>query len=337
MSMKLQPLVSVIIPFYNQNPQFLRQCIDSVISQTYLNIDIIVSDNHSNNGCAEVLNEYSDRRLRIVQPPQHMPLVPHFQWASEQASGEYISFLSSDDWMEKECIDELVKLVQQHPGVVMAFCSVKQYFNGKKANFINVEPGMVSSNDEIQSYVRISKIKASVIGCILSKSVYQKVGGIGNGDINFAADRWLLIQMAMNGGGAYVNKPYAVFRNENPTRKDRVYVYSEDLLKLFDLIEKNCLPRIEGGQRTVDKERTKLALNFLKSLPAYARSGSINDQDFRKALENIRKLGRSKLVEYIVRLYGNKQLVWAASVLFYLTDKFNNALFKVKNKLSLQP
>ena len=100
--MASRPLVSVIIPTYNQRPDYLRQCIDSVIGQTYDNIEIIVSDNHSTSQPSrDVLTAYKDRRLRVIKPPQHMDLVPHFQWASEQASGGYISFLSSDDWLEK--------------------------------------------------------------------------------------------------------------------------------------------------------------------------------------------------------------------------------------------
>ena len=52
------PLVSIIVPVYNQRPDFLRECIESVINQTYTNIEIIISDNHSTNETPEVLNTY---------------------------------------------------------------------------------------------------------------------------------------------------------------------------------------------------------------------------------------------------------------------------------------
>ena len=115
------PLVSVIIPTYNQDSDYLRQCLESVLAQTYTNLEIIVSDNHSTNEVPKVLAVYKDKRLRIVRPSQHLPITPHFHWAAEQATGEYISFLCSDDWIEKECVEELVKLIDPNPHVVMAF------------------------------------------------------------------------------------------------------------------------------------------------------------------------------------------------------------------------
>ena len=87
------PLVSVVIPIFNQNPDFLRTCLDSVLAQTYKNLEIVVSDNCSTNDVPAVLDTYQDSRFKRVKPPQHLPITPHFQWASEQATGDYIIFL----------------------------------------------------------------------------------------------------------------------------------------------------------------------------------------------------------------------------------------------------
>ncbi|MCB1792022.1 MAG: glycosyltransferase, partial [Gammaproteobacteria bacterium] len=85
------PLVTVVIPVYNQNDAFLRQCIDSVLEQDYPNLEVLVSDNHSNNGCSDVILSYADSRLRVVRPPVHLPMVQHWAFAVFQARGEYLS------------------------------------------------------------------------------------------------------------------------------------------------------------------------------------------------------------------------------------------------------
>jgi cellulose synthase/poly-beta-1,6-N-acetylglucosamine synthase-like glycosyltransferase len=62
------PLVSIVIPTFNQRPQFLRDSLSSALAQTYGQIEVIVSDNHSTNGTAALLAEYDDPRLRVVRP-----------------------------------------------------------------------------------------------------------------------------------------------------------------------------------------------------------------------------------------------------------------------------
>ena len=151
-----------------------------------------------------------------------------------------------------------------------------------------------------------------------------------------AADRWLLIQMAMRGDGAYINKPYAIFRNENATRKDRIYIYSEDLLKLFRLIEQHCVSRIVGGQKTIDRQRNKMAFNYLKILPMSLRLGYISQEEFKKALENTKQLSRSRLVNKVIKMYSNKAWVKAFDILMYVQEKYSNALFKIGHAFKLR-
>src|SRR5258705_7070185 len=91
------PLVSIIIPTYNQRPDFLRECLKSAIGQTYPNIEVIVSDNHSDNEMVQVLEDFPKDRLKLIKPPRHLDIIDNFIFGAEAATGEYISFLSSDD------------------------------------------------------------------------------------------------------------------------------------------------------------------------------------------------------------------------------------------------
>ncbi len=329
-----RPLVSIVIPAYNQRPEFLIQSIKSALSQTYQNIEIIVSDNHSTNETAEVLKTFNDSRLNIIRPPQHLPLTPHFQWASEHAKGEFISFLPSDDWMENECIEELVRIIQQGPGIVMAFCSVKQFYNGKKADFINLVSEVSESEEEIQAYARISKQKGFFVASMYRKSVYDSIGGIGDGDLAFASDRWLYMQMAIHGDGAYSNKPYGIHRNENPNRNSRMYLYSVDVVKFFELIEEKYLSKVRGGVNTLNKERNIMASRFLHVMPQNYRAGHIKDEEFEKTMDNIRKMSSSGITHFFAGIIKKKRFLGAFSLYFFLMNKTKSVFGRIRRLLS---
>src|SRR5258707_326013 len=94
-----RPHVSIVIPTYNQNREFLRAAVASALSQTYERFEVIVSNNHSTNDTVQVLSEFADERLKVVCPRDHLPMTENFAFAADQASGEYISFLASDDWV----------------------------------------------------------------------------------------------------------------------------------------------------------------------------------------------------------------------------------------------
>ena len=99
--------VSVIIPVYNTE-QFLGQCLDSVISQTLKEIEIICVDDGSRDGSAAILRQYAaeDGRVRIITQ-QNSGLGNARNNGVKNATGEYIAFLDSDDWLAQTALEKL--------------------------------------------------------------------------------------------------------------------------------------------------------------------------------------------------------------------------------------
>ena len=93
--------ISVIVPVYNVE-QYLRQCLDSVINQTFKDLEIICVDDCSPDNSAEILKEYAqkDSRVKIITLEKNGGLGNARNVALKQASAEYIMFLDSDDWLE---------------------------------------------------------------------------------------------------------------------------------------------------------------------------------------------------------------------------------------------
>lgn len=115
------PLVSIIIPTYNQRPDFLRECLQSAINQTYANTEIIVSDNHSTNEAIHIIEEYVSDRLKIIKPRQHVDIIDNFNFAAGAATGEYITFLSSDDLLYPECISRLIEPLIENKSLSLSY------------------------------------------------------------------------------------------------------------------------------------------------------------------------------------------------------------------------
>lgn len=101
--------VSILIPVYNTE-KYLKRCLDSVISQTLKNIEIIVVNDGSNDNSQDIIEEYATKDSRIKYYIQkNSGLGATRNKGIELAQGEYIAFLDSDDWVEANCYEKLYK------------------------------------------------------------------------------------------------------------------------------------------------------------------------------------------------------------------------------------
>lgn len=100
-------MISVIVPCYNL-AQYTRKCIDSILNQTYRNLEVIVVDDGSTDETPQILQEYAENDARIVfiqQKNQGAGIA--INYAISIAKGEYITFVDNDDWIEKSMYEKL--------------------------------------------------------------------------------------------------------------------------------------------------------------------------------------------------------------------------------------
>lgn len=127
------PLVSVGILSYNRADE-LRVAIDSILAQTYTNLEIIISDNASTKPeVIEVIREYAarDPRIRPVYHVENRGVHFNLQFVADEARGEFFCWLASDDAYGPDFVATCVSELQQHPGAVMAACEPYYLQTGK--------------------------------------------------------------------------------------------------------------------------------------------------------------------------------------------------------------
>ncbi|MDD7027052.1 MAG: glycosyltransferase family 2 protein [Lachnospiraceae bacterium] len=103
-----KPLVSVIIPVYNVE-KYLKDCMDSILHQTYANLDILLVDDGSGDDSGRLCDKYAglDSRVRVLHK-ENGGLMSAWLAGVEMARGEYFTFVDSDDWIEPNMVEELV-------------------------------------------------------------------------------------------------------------------------------------------------------------------------------------------------------------------------------------
>ena len=105
--------VSVIIPIYNVE-EYLPKCLNSIINQTYKDLEIICVNDCSPDNSAKILEEYAgnDKRIKIVNRKNNGGLSAARNSGLEAATGEYIYFCDSDDWIEEDYIEKMVSAIE---------------------------------------------------------------------------------------------------------------------------------------------------------------------------------------------------------------------------------
>ena len=113
------PLISVIVPVYRAEP-YLRRCLDSIVSQTYRNLEIILVDDGSPDRSGAICDEYAARDSRIIVIHQENKGVSEARnIALDMAKGDYFQFSDSDDWMEPRASELALRAaLDQHADLV---------------------------------------------------------------------------------------------------------------------------------------------------------------------------------------------------------------------------
>ncbi len=123
-------LISVIVPVYNVE-NYLRKCLDSIINQTYKNVEIIIVDDGSTDGCGAICDEYAKKDSRVnVLHKTNGGVSSARNLGIYEAGGEYICFVDGDDWLELDYFAEVVQVLKEERPVLLLNNTVKEDDDG---------------------------------------------------------------------------------------------------------------------------------------------------------------------------------------------------------------
>ncbi|MBT8582090.1 glycosyltransferase family 2 protein [Polynucleobacter paneuropaeus] len=292
----LTPLVSVLIPTFNSE-KYIEQCVESVLNQTYRNIEIIINDNNSDDKTSKIIKSYLLNSNKIHFEVNKKNIGPVLNWHKcvERATGEYAILLFSDDMLAPDCLQKLVGMITSET-IGFAYSSVihldeSRAEENKNIIYISGVTGKYSSKKFIDGHFIANKDEyPQSPACALFRRKdlleslespnedYMKVGYENHGagpDQKIYFDT--LIKYDSFG---YVNSPLVIFRSHksNLSKKKEVnlaYAISKSqyLMKISKIFTENELKKIRAEQFYL--------LMRLKRIDLYEKSMKWDDDRYR--------------------------------------------------------
>ena len=211
-----QPLVTVVIDNYNYG-HFLGQAIDSVLAQTYAQIELIVVDDGSTDNSRQVIESYGDRLIAIFQANQGQRAA--FNTGIKQAQGEIICLLDSDDYFHPEKIAKVVTAFAHHPEWVQ----VSHYWSGIDAEGkeIDIPQKTLSRGDVKKALLKYGKYKSALTSALAyRRHVLEQVMPIPLGH-TYYADAYLMATVPFYGEVGTIDESLMFYRLHNNNAHNR--------------------------------------------------------------------------------------------------------------------
>ena len=151
------PLVSVLVATYNSE-NFIKDNLDSLIAQTYKNIEIVVCDDASSDKTVSIVKRYQekDERIKIIQNEKNLGITLNMNNGIRNCTGKYIAILDADDWSYPYRIEEQVKVMEENPEV--ALCSGYMDICDEELNVKTVREYPLENEDIRKAIVRYNPI-----------------------------------------------------------------------------------------------------------------------------------------------------------------------------------
>ena len=134
----MDPLVSIIVPVYNVKP-YLNRCVNSLLGQSYQNMELLLVDDGSNDGSETLCDEYAaqDARVRVLHK-KNGGLSDARNAGVDAAAGEYLSFVDGDDWVSPYYIENLYRALEQ-AGADFSVSCFEEVFEGQPVQSVPTE------------------------------------------------------------------------------------------------------------------------------------------------------------------------------------------------------
>lgn len=275
----MNPKVSVVIPTYNRADK-VRKSVESVLAQSFTDLEVIVVDDGSSDQTGQtLLDAFGDRIRYYFQPNQGVSVARNR--GIEEARGEWIAFLDSDDLWEKEKLEWQLKAVKKFGGECGACYTDVRFFNHSETRtMFQLAEGNYRHQDEIGINTDALRLLvkpggAGMVLCLSSflarKDAIAKTGGFDT-SLLYSQDSEFMFRLAMLTGFCYVNKPLVLF-DRSPV-EDRHVGVSSAWNKLEFFLQDSQL-RLERLLRLTENQPAAIRNLVLHQL-ASVHSGWVN-------------------------------------------------------------
>lgn len=214
----MNPLVSICIPCYN-SASTIEKTIQSVLNQTYTNLEIIISDNASTDQTADVIRKITDSRIKFYVNETNLGLIQNFQIVLSYATGQYVKCLCADDIITPDCIEKQVDAFVQHPNEKIVMVTADKIIINKQGKVLlnkgyPAKEGIYDGMESIRKSFLYGTNLIGEPGCVLfERETAKKTNGfIIEDSLTYVIDFNFYCQLLKHGNLYVIKEPLFSFR-----------------------------------------------------------------------------------------------------------------------------
>ena len=218
--------LSVCIPVFN-GVEFIKEAIDSVLTQSFTDFEIIIVDNCSSDNTVNIIKQYQDDRIRLFQNPTNIGLIPNWNKTLEYANGKYIKLLPADDFIYPNCLAKQVAVLDKDiDKKISMVCGRRNIINDLGKILLNrgfsktdIE---VSGTEAVNKNIRSGGNIIGEGGAIMFRKDVLKKTGVFNSDIFYVLDLDLWYKILLHGNLYSFGETVSSFRVSNSSASVKV-------------------------------------------------------------------------------------------------------------------
>ncbi len=220
--MKIKGLVSVCIPVYN-GEKTIEETIESIINQTYSNIEIIVVDNCSSDNTVSIVNSINDSRIKLFTNDENLGMVGNWNKCLEYVSGEFFIILCADDIIDQNCIEKKLIPLIKNKNIVLSFGAAKiidEKNNKLYSRHFFSRNCVFSGTDYAKKSFRRRNLYGEPSNVLVRSNAIDRVGMFSK-DVIYATDWDYWIRISETGLVSYIDEELYCYRvaSNNETSK----------------------------------------------------------------------------------------------------------------------
>lgn len=190
----MEELISIIVPIY-KSEKYLSLCLDSLLAQTYQNLQIILVDDGSPDGSPNICDLYAkkDKRIQIIHQ-SNLGISAARNAGLDIATGDYIGFVDSDDWVEPEMFEALISLAKKY-NTQIAMCGYKV---DTEKRFIDEkgQEGVYHTFDALEHIIKLGEFNGYLWNKLFDASLFRGLRFESN--ISYCEDLLICVQCFMH-------------------------------------------------------------------------------------------------------------------------------------------
>lgn len=170
--------VAVILPVYN-GERYLRQAIDSVLAQTFTNFEFYICDDCSKDSSIEIIESYKDDKITFLRNNNNQGLFSTLNRMIRETGAPLVKLWAQDDIMKSNCLEEMVKLHNQHPEIGMSYCAydtIDDTGNVIKPTKKDNTPTIIKPLLANQIMFHYGSITGNIANVMLARTVLDELG-----------------------------------------------------------------------------------------------------------------------------------------------------------------